>query len=101
MHYINVTDTARLHLAAAVLDGSLVSQRIFAFANEFNWNDVIDLIQEVRPDLKLTMQKDPSLGRDLTKVPKKQGSDLLQKWFGQTGYASLEHSVKENLEGIA
>lgn len=100
MHYINVTDTARLHLAAAVLDGSLSNQRIFAFAGEFNWNDVIDAIKQVRPDIKLTVEHDPSIGRDLTKVPYEQGAHLLKKWFGQDGYKSLAESVKENLIGV-
>jgi len=101
VHYINVADTAKLHLAAAVLDDSLENKRIFAFADQFNWNDVVDSIGRVRPDLKLTVQKDPGLGRDLTKSPKEVGANLLAKWFGQDGYKSLDESVKENLEGIA
>lgn len=100
MHYINVVDTARLHVAAAVLVGKLSNQRIFAFAHQFNWNDVVDMIKEARPDLKMTVEHDPSLGRDLTKVPTQQGADLLKKWFNQDGYTSIAESVRQNLIGV-
>lgn len=100
MHFINTTDAARLHLAAAVLDSSLSNQRIFGFADEFNWNDIADMIERVRPDLKMNVTRNPNLGRDLTKVPKEQSVGLLKRWFGQDGYKSLEESVRENMQGV-
>jgi len=66
--YSNVDDTAKLHLVAAVLDYSS-RMRVFAWADQFNRNVVIDSIGTVRPDLKSPVQKDPNLSRDLTKVP--------------------------------
>ena len=100
MHFVNADDTARLHLAAAVLDESLSDQRIFAFADQFNWNDVIDSMARIRPDKKLSVERDPSLGRDLTQVPKEQSVALLKKWFGQEGYTGLDESIRQNLEHV-
>ncbi|KAJ7653909.1 NAD-P-binding protein [Mycena polygramma] len=38
--FINVADTARLHVAA-LIDPSCNGKRIFAYAEPFNWNDVL------------------------------------------------------------
>lgn len=100
MHFTNATDCARVHLAAAVLDDSLSNQRIFAFADQFNWNDVADAIELVRPDLKMDVKRDLTLGRDWTRTPREQASKLLTKWFEQDGFKNLHVTVKENLEGV-
>ncbi|KAK5942366.1 hypothetical protein PMZ80_004929 [Knufia obscura] len=99
-YYIDVIDDARLHLCAAVLDGGLEDERIFAFAGPFNWNDAVDAIGRVRPDCKVKLEKDPDEGRDLSRVPNELGAKLLKKWFGQDGYKSFDQCVKENLEGV-
>lgn len=99
-YYIDTIDDARLHIIAAVYDDQLVNERIYAWAYPFRWNDVIDIINKVRPDLKCAADKDPNEGHDLSKAPNELGASLLKKWFGQTGYKSLEQSVKENLEHI-
>lgn len=99
-YYIDVIDDARLHLTAAVLDGSLENERIFAFAGPFNWNDIFAAVKKARPDTKTKLEEVPGEAKDLSKVPNELGAKLLKKWFGQDGYKSLEQSVKENLEGI-
>lgn len=100
-YFIDVVDDARLHLCAAVLDGSLKSERIFAFAYTFNTNDCIETIKKVRPDVDASKLKiDPDELRDLSKVPNELGAKLLKEWYGQDGYKTLEQSLKENLEGI-
>lgn len=93
-------DDARLHLCAAVLDGGLENERIFAFGEPFNWNGAIDVIGRMRPDWKAKPEKDPNEARDLSKVPNELGAKLLKKWFGQEGYKSFGQSLKENLEGV-
>lgn len=99
-YYIDTIDDARLHLIAAVLDNTLENERIFAWAYPFTWNQAIDVINKVRPDLKCSAQKDPEEGRDLSKAPNELGALLLKKWFGQIGYKNLEQSIKENLEHV-
>lgn len=94
-------DDARLHLCAAVLDDALKNERIFAFANPINANDVVETIKKVKPNADHSQLKiDPDELRDLSKVPNELGAKLLKAWYGQDGYKSLEQSVKENLEAI-
>lgn len=102
-YFIDVVDDARLHLCAAVLDGSLKNERIFAYAYPFNTTDCVEAIKEVRPDvdaLKLKTACDPNELRDLSVVPNELGAKLLNEWYGQDGYKTLKQSLKENLEGI-
>jgi len=83
-----------------VLDGGLENERIFAYAEPFNWTDAIEAIERVRPDGKVKLEKDPNELSDLSKVPNELGAELLRKWFGQDGYKSFDQSMKENLEGV-
>lgn len=96
-----MVDDARLHLAAAVLDESVKSQRIFAFAAPVNINDLVEAIRKVRPDADHSkLQLYPDEPSDLSKVPNEPAADLLRKWYGQDGFKSLEQSIRENLEGV-
>lgn len=97
-HMINVVDDARLHLLAA-LDGTVANERIFAFAYPYNWNDILDVFRELRPDRKF-LENDPNLGRDITEVDNELGLALLKKWYGQTKYTDLRESVKQHLQGV-
>lgn len=98
---IDVIDDARLHVIAAALDGSLENDRIFAFNVAFNWTDIVQAINEVRPDVTTVAKPPQDEPRDLSKVPNEQGAKLLKEWYGQeTGYKPLVQTVKENLEGV-
>lgn len=97
--YIDVVDNARLHLIAGVLDGDVKNERIFAFAETFNWNKAFAAVKKVRPDVKHELKPVDGELEDLSTVPNELGAKLLKKWFGQDGYKSFEQSVKENLEG--
>lgn len=99
-YYIDVIDDARLHLIAAVLDDSVENERIFAWSETFNWNEAIDIMKKVRPDLNIDVERDPNEGQDLSKAPNELGAKLLKKWYGQDGYKSLEQSLRENLEHV-
>lgn len=101
-YYIDVIDDAKLHLIAAVLDGDLKNERVFAFAGPFNWTDLVDAVVKCRPNAKekLAKLRNENEDRDLSKVPNELGAELLRKWFGQDGYTSLEESAKANLEGM-
>ena len=98
MHFINVTDTARLHLIAAVLDAEVANERIAAVAGDFNVNNLIDAITKARPGFDVKHIDDTS--RDPTRFPKERGAALLKEWFGQDGHKRLEESVRENLVGL-
>ncbi|KAK3058389.1 hypothetical protein LTS18_011402, partial [Coniosporium uncinatum] len=95
-YYINVTDDARLHVAAAVLE-PIEGERVFAFAEPYNWNDIMDAIKKAKPDFKV--QHIPQ-DKDLSKVDTKLAVELLKKWWGQDGFTSLEEGVRQNLEDL-
>ncbi|KAJ6500234.1 NAD-P-binding protein [Mycena vitilis] len=91
--FINVVDTARLHVAA-LIDPSCNGKRIFAFAATYNWNDVLAILRKQNPERKF-MEDVPGLGRDLSQVPNQAAEALLQKHY-QKGFTGLEETVREN-----
>ena len=101
-YHIDVIDDARLHLIAAVLDESLVNERVFAFAEPINGNDAVEAVIKIRPDSekKIGHLKESNPDRDLSTVPNELGAELLKKWYGQDGYTTFVESVRQNLEGL-
>ncbi|KAH8893568.1 NAD(P)-binding protein, partial [Thozetella sp. PMI_491] len=98
-YYVDVGDCARLHVSA-LLDSSVENERIFAFAREFNWTDVISILRKLRPGRELP---DPpeNEGRDYTVVvPQKRAEALLKSFFGQSGWTDMEQSLAEGIEDI-
>ncbi|KAL2075841.1 hypothetical protein VTL71DRAFT_784 [Oculimacula yallundae] len=95
--YVNMTDVARLHLAAAI-DATITNERFLAAAAPFNWNELVDVVQKIAPDAKVAAHlEDPSI--DIGVVDNQPGAEALKKWFGQDGWTGLEVSIRENLEG--
>lgn len=97
-YYVNVQDTARIHVAA-LLYSDIESERLFAWAAPFNWNDMLEIFRKLYPD-KDFMDDIPNLGKDLSKVANKKAEDLLKR-FGKDGWTSLEQSIKDATEGWA
>jgi hypothetical protein len=103
---VNVLDNARLHLLA-LLDTSVTNERIYAYDEIFTWNGLIDIISRLRPSSKARLEaaRPKDEVADITTVDNKLGGELLRKWYGQEGgrgrgWAGLERTVKENLEGV-
>ncbi|KAJ7676881.1 NAD-P-binding protein [Mycena polygramma] len=95
--FINVVDTARLHVAA-LIDPSCNGKRIFAFAAPYNWNDVLAILRKQNPGREF-MEDLPGLGRDLSQVPNHGAEALLRKHY-QKGFTGLEETVRENSRGV-
>ena len=64
--FVNVRDTALLHVAALNQLG-VENERIFAFVQPFNWNNVLAILRELRPDHKWP-EDIKGLGRGLSRV---------------------------------
>ncbi|KAH0559592.1 hypothetical protein GP486_003895 [Trichoglossum hirsutum] len=96
-HYVDVKDTALLHVAALV-DPEVRNERILAFAAPFTWSKILGILREARPDAKIP-DDDPAEGRDITNVSNTRGEALLRS-LGQPGWTSLESAIKDNLKGI-
>lgn len=95
---INTSDDAKIHVAA-LIDQTVAGERIFAFAQPFDWNDLLEAVRKARPNAPLS-EPLPAHGKDISKVDNALGEKLLLKWFNQPGYKLLDESVQENLEGV-
>ncbi|RFU77475.1 cinnamoyl- reductase [Trichoderma arundinaceum] len=98
-YFVDVRDNARLHVAA-LLDPNVKGERIFAFAREYNWTDVLTILRKLRPDQHFPDNPENE-GRDYTEVtPRDRAEKLLQGFYGQTGWTSLEDSLAAGIEDI-
>ncbi|KAL7919881.1 hypothetical protein ACQKWADRAFT_299910 [Trichoderma austrokoningii] len=98
-HFIDVQDCARLHVVG-LLDPNVKDQRIFGIVQEFNWTDVLAIFRKLRPELQLPKVPENE-GRDLTEVlPKDKAKKLLQDFFGQSDWTSLEDSLKAGIADL-
>ncbi|KAF2814725.1 NAD(P)-binding protein [Mytilinidion resinicola] len=89
--FVDVQDDARLHVAALIYE-DVKAERLFAFAQPFNWNDILAFFRKLYPGRKFHADF-PDLGRDLSKVANERAEELLKR-FGQPGWTSLEDSIK-------
>lgn len=94
---VDVKDTARLHVSA-LTDPRVENERILAFAEPFNWNDILAVLRKLYPDR--TFPKDiPNCPRNLNTLDISRGVQLLRA-YGRDGFTGLEESVKENVAGL-
>jgi nucleoside-diphosphate-sugar epimerase len=96
-HWVNVTDTALLHLAA-LLEEDVVGERLLAFAGPFNFNDTADLIEKLDADGygdgSRRYERIKDCPKDLKTVDTERAQDLLRR-YGRPGFTDLETSLKE------
>ncbi|RAH50395.1 aldehyde reductase II [Aspergillus brunneoviolaceus CBS 621.78] len=98
--YVNVEDTARLHVVA-LLSPAVRGERIFAFASEFNWTDVVSILRRLRPDNALIPDPPANEGRDASEIlPTRRAEDLLREFYGQPGWMSLEETIAAGIEDV-
>ncbi|KAH9205319.1 hypothetical protein DL95DRAFT_528881 [Leptodontidium sp. 2 PMI_412] len=95
--FVDVQDTARLHVAALMYPG-VQNERVFAFAGAFGYNDLVRGLRKVLPD-KEVPQELADEKRDLTTFPIERGAELLRA-MGRPGWTSLEYSLRLNVEEL-
>lgn len=98
VNYANVRDVALLHVAA-VLDPEVSHRRIHAWAQPFNWNDILAIMRESCPR-KSFVDDLPTMGQLVGTVDDGLGLQLMKKWGGQEGWTSLVEGIKQNLEDV-
>ncbi|KAL4813820.1 hypothetical protein BDW67DRAFT_187409 [Aspergillus spinulosporus] len=97
--FVDVEDTARLHVVA-LLSPSAVEKRIFAFAQAFNWTDILTILHELRPDNTLLPPLPENEGRDLSEIKDAlEAEALMNEFFGTKGWVGLKESLAAGLEG--
>jgi hypothetical protein len=97
-YYIDVEDTGRLHVAAAIFD-HVKEQRIFGFAGRFSWDAILDIFRKNFPDR--TFPENFSGGEDPNEIEPRDKAEQLLKDLGRPGWTSLEESILANVEAVA
>lgn len=96
-HYVSVEDTARLHVGPVLFD-DVPSQRLFAWAEPFNWNDMLKVMRELRPKHEFQVDIE-GLGEDRSTVTNEEAEKLLQR-MGRKGWVSLKTCLEQNLSTL-
>ena len=89
-YFVDVRDTARLHVIG-LIDPSCNGERIFAFAQPYNWGDVLAIFRQENPG-KTFPEAPENEGRDLSQIPSEDAEALLRKHYGK-GWTNLEESI--------
>ena len=67
----------------ALIDPDANGRRLFAFAEPYNWNDILAIFRKQKPE-KSFPEDAEGLGRDLSKIPNEFAEELLKKHYGKT-----------------
>lgn len=90
-YFVNIQDDAIVHVGALVFD-DVKSQRLFAFAYPYNWNDVLAIMRKLKPG-KMFVDDIEDLGRDLSTVENKQAEELVTRIRG-SGWTKLQPTIE-------
>jgi hypothetical protein len=93
--FISTTDTALLHISA-LIHGEVASERLFGFAEPFNFNQILAVFRSLYPERKF-LDDVEGQGVDRLRVPSQRAEEVL-KWLKGAGWDSLETSLKEMSE---
>jgi nucleoside-diphosphate-sugar epimerase len=89
-YWVDVQDDARIHLAALLLP-DVKEERIFAFAETFTWNQLLQGFRKSFPNRKFPddVENPPE---ELAKVPNERALELLKR-TGRDGWTALDQSL--------
>jgi nucleoside-diphosphate-sugar epimerase len=90
-YFINVSDDAKLHVAA-LIDPACNGERIFGFTAPQSYNHLLAVFRKLEPGRDFGVDAD--IGEDVTEVPNKEAEELLRKHYGH-GFVGLEETVKQ------
>lgn len=83
-YHIDVRDIARLHIAP-LLDPTIKNERLFAYADIYNCENVLEIIHELRPDWKSTEVFKENRKCLMVIEPRNRTEQVLKKIFGRPG----------------
>jgi hypothetical protein len=84
---------------AAATDSTIKNERIFAFAEPYTWNQVLDICRRARPDANVPSNLD-SDDKDVSTVDNELAKRILKERFGQDGFLSLGKGVTDALDSF-
>ncbi|KAE9363654.1 NAD(P)-binding protein [Stipitochalara longipes BDJ] len=83
--FVDVQDNARIHVAA-LINPEIQNERIIAFAEPYNANDILKILRTLRPDHEFP--------EDFV------DDNVLKQDFGQSGWTSLTESLRRTIENL-
>ncbi|KAK3060941.1 hypothetical protein LTS18_007361 [Coniosporium uncinatum] len=95
--FVDVVDAARLHVAG-LADEGVQDERLYGFAHEFIWDDVLKVMREMEPEG--TFLGDFGMERDGVEVRTRERAEVVLKECFGTGWTSLKDSVTRNVESF-
>ncbi|KAE8336575.1 hypothetical protein BDV24DRAFT_155079 [Aspergillus arachidicola] len=100
IEFVDVADLARVHVVG-LLHPEAKSERLFAFASTFTWNEFVGILRKLRPgNIEIPSPPENEL-RDLSDiVPARRAKDLLQAVFGGSGWVGLEESIRAGVDSL-
>ncbi|OCK73436.1 dihydroflavonol-4-reductase [Lepidopterella palustris CBS 459.81] len=96
--FVDTADNARIHVATLIYE-DVKNERIFAFAETYNWNKVLRIYRTLYPDRKF-VDDVADHGDDISTVPNGRALELLKR-CGRDGWTALEESLKALTEDLA
>lgn len=97
--FIDVEDAARL-CVIGLLDSAVNSERIFAFAEQMDWTDVVGVFRKLRPNNNRIPDPPANELRDSIDVLPRKRADGLLRVFGQEGFTPIKESLARGIEGL-
>lgn len=96
--YVDVEDTALLHLGALTLD-DVNGERLLAFAGKYSWTQILEILHRRYPDrVKLKSVDEPVV--DAGEVDNERSIEVLKKMGKDEGFTSLEDTLVKALDTI-
>ncbi|KAH8164928.1 hypothetical protein CIB48_g3314 [Xylaria polymorpha] len=99
-YFVDVQDVGRLHVAAAILP-NVRGQRIFAFAERYSWDSILDILRKLEPNKAFV--ENFSGGEDPNVIEPQSKAEQLLRDLGRTGWTHLEESIGnmvQDLQGL-
>ncbi|KII83904.1 hypothetical protein PLICRDRAFT_118643 [Plicaturopsis crispa FD-325 SS-3] len=97
--FVDVRDTARLHVAALTLPSTdAPGYRLWGAAEPFTWNQLLGIVRKLRPDRDLPEHFAWETTPNLSKIDNARSTALLKE-LGREGWIGIEESVEGNIEG--
>lgn len=97
--FVDVEDAARL-CVIGLLDSAVNSERIFAFAEQMNWTDVVGVFRKLQPNNNRIPDPPANELRDSIDVLPRKRADELLRAFGQEGFTPTKESLARGIEGL-
>lgn len=88
--FISPVDTALLHVSA-LIHSDVNSERLFGFAETWNFNQLLESFRKRYPERKFPNSVE-NMGVDLMKVPNQRAEEVL-RWVKGGGWDELEESL--------